>query len=137
MKRMLILVWLVLALVVVGLGYIRLAPSDPAKWHRLPGFTQDQDLPGGVMRVVQTGPEGLKHLDAIARDWPRTKVVSGSVGEGMVTYVTRTKWMGFPDYTTVHQQGDQIRIYARLRFGQRDFDVNRTRVTGWLQALGF
>ncbi|MFD0908877.1 DUF1499 domain-containing protein [Ruegeria arenilitoris] len=133
MKRMVL--WLVVA-AVVGLGlYVRLAPSDPARWHVPVVAEADRDLPGGVIRMVQTGPDGLARLDKMARATPRTTVLAGSVDEGLITYVTRSRVFGFPDYTTAQQDGDTLRIHGRLRFGRRDFDVNRTRVDGWLAAL--
>ncbi len=133
MKRMLILG---VVGVVIALGaYIRLAPSDPADWHIAPRAETNQDLQGGVLRVVETGPEGLARLDAIARNAPRTIVLAGSVSEGQITYITRTKIIGFPDYTTVQQDGDVLRIHGRLRFGRKDFGVNKARVDGWLAQM--
>lgn len=133
MKKMAL--WAVVALVVGAGAYVRLAPSDPARWHVALVSTESQNLPGGVLRVVETGPDGLQRLDEIAQTTPRTTVLAGSVSEGMVTYITRTKWIGFPDYTTAQQDGDTLRIHGRLRFGRKDFGVNRARVDGWLTAL--
>lgn len=133
MKRMLILG--VVGLVIALGAYIRLAPSDPADWHIAPHAETNQDLQGGVLRVVETGPEGLARLDAIARNAPRTIVLAGSVSEGRITYITRTKIIGFPDYTTVQQDGDVLRIHGRLRFGRKDFGVNKARVDGWLAQM--
>ena len=133
MKRMLILG--VVGLVIALGAYIRLAPSDPADWHTAPQAETNQDLQGGVLRVVEIGPEGLAALDAIARNAPRTTVLAGSVGEGRITYITRTKIIGFPDYTTVQQDGDVLRIHGRLRFGRKDFGVNKARVDGWLAQM--
>ncbi|WP_209503695.1 MULTISPECIES: DUF1499 domain-containing protein [unclassified Ruegeria] len=130
MKKMAL--WAVIALVVGAGAYVRLAPSDPARWHVAFVSTESQNLPGGVLRVVETGPDGLQRLDEIAQTTPRTKVLAGSVSEGMITYITRTKWIGFPDYTTAQQDGDTLRIHGRLRFGRKDFGVNRARVDGWL-----
>ncbi|WP_245626818.1 DUF1499 domain-containing protein [Aestuariivita boseongensis] len=127
--------WVLIAIVVVGFGYIRLAPSDPARWHKPPEVSADKDLPHGVKRIVETGPNGLGQLDAIIRQTPRTRVLAGSVEEGMITYVTRTKVIGFPDYTTVQAEGERLKIYGRLRFGRSDLGVNRNRVDGWLAAL--
>ena len=127
--------WVLLALVVVGMGFIRLAPSDPSYWHVAPGVTQDRDLPGGVMRILPDADGALAQIDAIARATPRTTVLAGSVEEGMITYITRSKVMGFPDYTTIRQEGDTLTIYARLRFGQSDLGVNRARIDGWLDDL--
>lgn len=130
-----VVLWVLLALVVAVMGYIRLAPSDPARWHRAPQVSGDTDLPHGVKRRVAAGPEGLARLDSIIRATPRTKVLAGSVAEGMITYVSRTRWMGFPDYTTVQRDGDVLKIYGRLRFGRSDLGVNKARVEGWLAAL--
>lgn len=135
MGRIMTIILILLAIAVVAVGYVRMAPSDVATWHKLPDFTEDRDMKRGVMRVVETGPGGLEQLHAIARATPRTKVLAGSVDEGMITYVTRTKGVGFPDYTTVQQDGDRLRIYARLRFGRSDLGVNRHRVERWLDVL--
>ena len=128
-------VWVLVGAVVALWVYIRLAPSDPAQWHMPLTATADTDMQGGVVRIVETGPEGLARLDDIAQATPRTTVLAGSVDEGMITYITRSKVIGFPDYTTVQQDGDTLRIHARLRFGRSDFGVNRDRVDEWLAAL--
>ncbi|SLN11902.1 DUF1499 domain-containing protein [Ruegeria meonggei] len=130
-----IALWLVLGLVFAIGAYIRLAPSDPARWHIAPQVEADKDLKGGVMRVVETGPDGLARLDALAQVTPRTSVLAGSVDDGMITYVTRTKVIGFPDYTTAQQDGDTLRIYGRLRFGGSDFGVNKAQIDAWLGQM--
>ncbi len=127
--------WIVLAAVLAFGAWVRLAPSDPGRWHRMPATVEDRDFKAGAMRVVEAGPEGLARLDRIARGWPRTRVLAGSVSEGMVTYVTRSALWGFPDYTTVRQVVDRLEIYARLRFGRGDTGVNRKRVEAWLADL--
>lgn len=127
--------WVLLAVIVVGMGYIRLAPSDPVRWHAEPTVTTDINTTGGAKRLVETGPDGLARLDAIARVAPRTRVLWGSVESGMVTYVTRSKVMGFPDYTTVQQDGDRLKMHGRLRFGRSDMGVNAARLDAWIAAL--
>lgn len=129
------IIWAVPAVAVLGLGYIRLAPADPARWHVAPQITGSRDSRSGVLRVVETGADGLARLDAVARATPRTRVLAGAVAEGMITYVTRSKLFGFPDYTTVLRDGDNLKIQARQRFGRSDFGVNRARVDGWIDAL--
>ncbi|WP_137700090.1 DUF1499 domain-containing protein [Marimonas lutisalis] len=130
-----IFAWILLAAIVAFGAWVRLAPSDPARWHRMPENVADKTFEGGAMRVVQAGPGALARLDKIARAWPRTRVLAGSVDEGMVTYVTRTALWGFPDYTTVRQVGDRLELYARLRFGRGDMGVNRARLEAWLAQL--
>lgn len=134
-EKMKMALWLIAGLIVLVGAYIRLAPSDPAIWHNAPVGDANRDLRGGVVRVLETGPDGLTQLNEIAASAPRTKVLAGSVDEGMVTYITRTKVIGFPDYTTAQQNGDTLRIYGRLRFGRSDFGVNRNRVDGWLARM--
>lgn len=135
MGRWIVILWLILAAVVVVLGYIRLAPSNPAQWHVTPEFTVNRNMKGGAVRIVENAPDGLARLDRIARATPRTEVLAGSVESGMVTYITRTRMIGFPDYTTAWQDGDRLVVHARLRFGRSDFGVNRARIEGWLAAL--
>ena len=135
-------------LVVLAAAYVRLAPSDPDRWHRFapPGPPGDYPATGGftARRVVGGDPAGvMAALDQIARDTPRTRVLAGSAAEGFVTYVTRSALWGFPDYTTVYltrtdpqADGDTtLTIHARLRFGQSDMGVNAARVRAWLAAL--
>jgi uncharacterized protein (DUF1499 family) len=127
--------WVVVLMVVAGLGWIRLAPSDPAVWHVDPQVTADQDLADGVRRRIPTDAQTFAALDRIILTTPRTEVLAGSVEEGKVTYITRSQWMGFPDYTTVMKSDNVLELYARLRFGRSDVGVNKTRVDGWLQML--
>ena len=131
-----IILWLILLAVLGGLAWIRFAPSDPAVWHVDPQVSADQDLAGGVRRRVPGDAETLERLDTIIAASLRTERLAGSVGEGRITYVTRSKWLGFPDYTTVELTDNVIEIFARLRFGQSDMGVNRARVEGWLRQLG-
>ncbi|WP_170358827.1 MULTISPECIES: DUF1499 domain-containing protein [Ruegeria] len=134
MKRMLF--WGLVACL-IAMAAIRLAPSDPNRWHVAPVGDTDRDMPGGVFRVIESDPDRFARLHEIVTDTPRTYVLAGSVREGMVTYITRSKAFGFPDYTTIQQDGDILRINGRLRFGRRDFGVNRNRVDGWLTRLQF
>jgi len=126
---------ILLAIATIGFGYVRLAPSDPAFWHKMPEISTDKDFKQGAIRVVNAGADGLARLNLIATATARTEVLAGSVDAGMITYITRTRVIGFPDYTTVKQDGDQLKIYARLRFGRSDLGVNRDRIEGWIAAL--
>ena len=131
-----IILWLILLAVLGGLAWIRFAPSNPDVWHVDPQVSADQDLAGGVRRRVPGDIETLQRLDTIITSTVRTERLAGSVDEGHITYVTRSKWFGFPDYTTVQLNDGVIEIYARLRFGQSDMGVNKARVEGWLRQLG-
>ncbi|MEX0340242.1 MAG: DUF1499 domain-containing protein [Arenibacterium sp.] len=135
MSRVLMAFWIILVILVLAAGYVRLAPTDAAKWHRPLTFEQDRRLPGGTQRVIEAGPDTLSKLDALIMAHPRTKTIAGSVQDGHITYESRTKVIQFPDYITVQQVGDRLKIYSRLRFGRRDMGVNHQRLSAWLNAL--
>ncbi len=122
-------------------AFIRFAPSDPAKWHVDPLTAADPGEGGVLLLPGQGAPVGrLSDLDDIAQQTPRTTQLAGALQEGMITYITRSKGFGFPDYTTVRAipKGDgtsDLIILARLRFGRRDLGVNAARVEGWIKAL--
>jgi uncharacterized protein (DUF1499 family) len=136
MRRLIMIFWLGLVLLIFAMGFIRLAPSDPARWHVPPQVSENKDFSAGVKRLISPGPDGLARFDEIALSTPRTSVLAGSVESGMVTYITRSAVFGFPDFTTVQQDGDTLQIYARLRFGRSDTGVNRARIGKWIDALG-
>lgn len=115
--------------------YIRLAPSDPARWHRMPAAVTNRDVSDGVLRVVGAGEAGMARLHVIITGTARTRLLAGSVADGMVTYVTRSLVFGFPDYTTLRRTDHQIEIYGRQRFGRSDFGVNAARIDGWLEIF--
>ncbi|MCW9042053.1 MAG: DUF1499 domain-containing protein [Pseudopelagicola sp.] len=119
----------------VVLAYIRLAPVSIDRWHVHPNVQKDRVLANGVQKRVAAGLLGLSRLDAIAQADPRTQRLAGSVEQGLITYVTRTRMIGFPDYTTVGQSGEDLFIHARSRFGRRDFGTNAERIGRWLEGL--
>ncbi|WP_289150208.1 DUF1499 domain-containing protein [uncultured Salipiger sp.] len=127
--------WLVVLVAIGGIAWIRLAPSDPAVWHVDPKVTADQDLAAGVRRRIPGDESRFESLHRIILETPRTEVLAGSPGEGRVTYITRSQWMGFPDYTTVQLDETNLELFARLRFGTTDSGVNKARVESWLQQL--
>ncbi|WP_299297718.1 DUF1499 domain-containing protein [uncultured Tateyamaria sp.] len=128
-------VLLVLACVIGALAYVRLAPTDTARWHVPVDATTDKDMIGGAVRVVPGDAQMLVRADAVMQNVPRTTKIAGSVETGRVTYVTRSKWIGFPDFTTLELRDGTLRMFARLRFGRSDFGVNRKRLQGLLAAI--
>lgn len=126
----------IILLVVASLAWVRFAPSDPQVWNVDPKVTADQDLATGVRRRIDGGAEVMTRLHAIILETPRTEVLAGSPDAGRVTYVTRSKWMGFPDYATLQNDGDVLELWSRRRFGQNDLGVNKARVDNWLTQLG-
>ena len=134
MKYVMYLFVLICVLAVGVVAFVRLAPLDPARWHVPIAETDSQNMTGGAIRVIQAPPEVLARVDAAARALPRTRVIAGSVEEGRVTYMTRSKWIGFPDFTTVEHSEGTLKMHARLRFGASDLGVNRERLERLLVA---
>ena len=148
---------LLVLIIAGGMAYIRLAPSDPARWHVAPVVSAGGNgwtfLPAGADAVVAKegsataavavlgkSPEDvLSELDAIALDTPRTARLAGSPEEGMITWITRSKVFGFPDYTTAAARSEgpatHLTLHARLRFGRGDHGVNAARLRDWLGQL--
>lgn len=138
--------WLLLMVVISGLVYIRIAEHDIAAVHVPPPMNATPDTPvikdnSGLFTQDYALPpkDVLATFNTVAMSWPRTSILAGSVDEGMMTFVTRSRIFGFPDYTTLlaapDGQGSRVTIYARLRFGRSDFGVNSARVRGWLGAV--
>ena len=54
-------------------------------------------------------------------------------------YVTRSRWMRFPDTTVIEavptDGGTALRAYARASVGKSDFGANRARLERWLGGL--
>jgi len=128
--------FLCFVLIIIGLmAYFRLAPHHVDQAHIDLTFKADETLPGGIKKRVAAD---INALHAVILNEPRTHVLSGNVESGHITYVTRSLFWGFPDYTTVQHIEDnptEVRIFARLRFGQSDIGVNGKRVERWLAAL--
>lgn len=136
------------ALIVLGFAaYVRLAPSDPARWHVSPVADAPADCTVRAGRgearatcAYDLAPtDTLAQLDAVAMATPRTTRLAGSVEEGRITWVTRSALWGFPDYTTAEVRADgagtRIDLWARLRFGGDDMGVNAARLAGWLGQM--
>lgn len=137
------LFWIIVIALVALVAYIRLAPIDTARWHaqaegQKMGKTQGTNSYIWRVPVEGDGAETLAQLDRVILQTPRTEVVAGSLAEGQVTYVTRTKLMGYPDFTTIGIYGDNpryVEVYGRSRFGRSDLGVNAKRVNGWLDQI--
>ncbi|MCH2164989.1 MAG: DUF1499 domain-containing protein [Marinovum sp.] len=128
--------WLLLVILVGVGGWVRLAPTNTGDWHVDLTFDADRDLIGGVQRMIAGDRTTLASLSAAILATPRTRIVAGSLDAGHITYVTRSLFWGFPDYTTVQESDGQIRIWSRLRFGRSDMGVNGNRLEGWLAQFG-
>lgn len=142
MRRGLLAAGLVLALAAAD-GYVRLAPSDPARWHVAPAVAGPwgEVVAGEGRASLRLPPDRgepralLARLDAVALATPRTARLAGNVEEGRITWITRSALWGFPDYTTAEARPDGLYVLARLRFGRGDLGVNAARLKDWLARL--
>jgi uncharacterized protein (DUF1499 family) len=146
------------ALLVAALAaaiYFRRVEDDPVAWHvdltaaertgkpndylaAPPGATAAE--PDRIARVHPITPrELLSRFDAVAMAAARTQRLAGSPDGGRITYVQRSRNMGFPDYITVEAVevpgGAALVVWSRSRFGYSDLGVNRARVEDWLEKL--
>lgn len=128
--------WFLAILVLGVMAYIRHAPSDPTQWHVPIFVTENATYAGGAERFVAGDPGPLmQKLDQIIQSEPRSTQIAGQAEDGHVTYVVRTRWMGYPDYVTVQSTQNGIQIYSRLRFGKSDLGVNANRLDRWIAQL--
>lgn len=138
---MFIRILIALIIVIVGLAlYVRLAPTDPARWHQPltaaePFDRQDEGGFAAARQMTAPAADVLQRLQETALATPRTTLVAGSVADGLMTFQTRSALWGFPDYTTVGVDGDLLVIHGRLRFGRSDMGVNKLRVMAWLAGV--
>jgi uncharacterized protein (DUF1499 family) len=117
-----------IGLTIFFVACVRIAPSDPNRWHVSIEEEIETNFAGGAVRILPNGPEALKLLNTMMLNIPRTKVLAGSLEQGRITYITRTKLIGFPDYTTIENSDGIIKLFARLRFGTNDLGVNAARL---------
>lgn len=138
--------FIVLLVVLVPLIYVRAAPTDPARWHKAasqPGIEIHRGEGSFIWRapVAAPGTAELQKLATAAAQEPRTRQIAGDVSAGQVTYMSRSRIFGFPDYTTLGvyttDTGETyLEAYGRLRFGLKDMGVNARRIKGWVAAAG-
>ena len=141
---------ILLALIAGLLVYIRLSPMDPGRWHLDPRtaprpstpnawIVRDADGDAPTARFATSRAETARALEAVIAAAPRVARLAGSASEGWVTYVQRSRLLGYPDAISIRlsEEGGETRveIFSRSRFGYGDGGVNRARVTRWIEAL--
>lgn len=150
MKKAMSLAAFLIVVIVAGLmGYVRFAPVNGNDWHidlvHRPAEIADVSLEvvyrlsnGAYVDLPQPAAEAritLGRLDAVALATPRTLRVAGSVEEGHITWVTRSRLWAFPDYTTAQITPMGLTVFARQRYGSQDSGVNAARLSDWLARL--
>lgn len=157
------MVVLIVAAVIAALtglvGYVRFAGHDPGTWHVDPRTAPSPSSPNSH----RIGPEHGAHgttvapdalapvfpvsadrladaFDAVALADERVEVVAGSAVDGHVTYVQRSRTMGYPDYVSVRfielgEDESTLAAFSRARFGYSDLGVNRQRIERWMRGV--
>lgn len=135
-----------LGLAFIGILWVRYAPIDRDEWHIDPA---EEEVPGrsGLRLIGREAPRFpgdtetvLETFSDIALEEPRVKLLDGSVDEGMMTFVARSKTFGFADLITVKAVGEgrltklSVASRTRLRFAS-DWGVNRERLDRWLAEM--
>lgn len=145
MKLALALLALLVLTALAALAYVRLVPSDRAAWHVIPadgpdGLTRTED--GAFWRnSYDTDPDILwAQMTLVAKGWDRTRSLALDPRSRRATFITRSKWMGFPDYaslivTPTPDGGARLVIWSRLRFGTSDMGVNGDKLAAWADHL--
>jgi uncharacterized protein (DUF1499 family) len=145
--RLILTLIAVLALATVGAAvYFRLVPMDPETWHVDPRTATPPASPNYALRTGETAarfdlpPDVVAaRLDAAATA-DGADILAGRPADGFVTYVARSRLMGYPDAISVRiesdAEGTTVDIFSRSRFGYSDMGVNEARVARWLATVG-
>jgi uncharacterized protein (DUF1499 family) len=123
------------------LAYIRLAPSDPAVWNIalnprpaiLAAPSPDAVVTLQNSAYMDLPVSSFAALKSVAASTPRTQILAQTPDH--ITWITRSKLIGYPDYTTAQITSSGLTVYARQRFGSGDWGVNAARLTAWRAAL--
>ena len=88
---------------------------------------------GFVFIKAYTGikDELYEEITKVALGTPRTLLLSNDP----LQFITRSKFLGFPDITAIDIQDGNLIIYATSVFGQLDFGVNRARALKWVSIV--
>jgi hypothetical protein len=130
-----VLLGLLAVTLLIAAALVRLAPSDPERWHIDPATAPDPEAGGVKTRVTYNVPDALARFEAALMAEPRITLLAGTPEEGRMTFVARSLVMGFPDYITVSREDTELVILSRLRFGRSDLGVNRARLERVLDRL--
>jgi uncharacterized protein (DUF1499 family) len=144
--RIALILLAVLVLAILGAAlYFRMVPMPADTWHVDPASVTPPASPNYELRVGDAAPvfdltpdDLAARLDAAATA-EGADPIGGSLAEGHVTYVARSRLMGYPDAISVRltplAQGTRMEIYSRARFGYSDMGVNAARVARWIQTV--
>ena len=102
--------------------------------NNIPNSTSNQfSSKGFVFIKAYTGSkdELYEEITKVALGTPRTLLLSNDP----LQFITRSKFLGFPDITAIDIQDGNLIIYATSVFGKLDFGVNRARALKWVSIV--
>lgn len=142
-----ILLYIIAALVLLTVAaavYVRVAPIVAEDWHLDPETVTPPTTPNFALlaggEAISIGAPALAVASRLqeAADADGAQVIAGGLGEGFVTYVVRSRIMGYPDFVSLRLvpegEATRLHIFSRSRYGQSDLGVNTARVQRWLTA---
>lgn len=149
---MLKLVIIAVCLVIAALSFFRLYPVDTKAMNVDPFGVQPPNKPNYYITSLEEGTfdipaeELVEKLRTVLAKTARTNRISRNYYPADsdefygATFVTRTRLMGYPDYTSIKvvktsPTTSQMMMFGRARFGYSDLGVNKQRILGWLAAL--
>ena len=119
--------------------------DPPARGTCTENITVLQNGARSVCVLPGTPAEILARLDATALSTRRTTRLAGSPGEGRVSWVSRSKLIGYPDIITAQTTaqssatamtaGTRLDVFSRQVYGGTDFGVNAARLQDWLTTF--
>lgn len=127
--------------------YIRFAPSSVAKWHVAPNIATSSGKPNEYQLVgnkAVTFDLSASNLSKIVHEYvenqPNITKLEETPEKGLLTFIQRSKIMGYPDYITISilpisENQAQLEILSRSRFGYSDLGTNRKRVDMWVMGI--
>ncbi|WP_375262731.1 DUF1499 domain-containing protein [Palleronia sp.] len=134
---MLKIIFTTVAVAALGLGIWVRSIAPPARYHdRFAVPEADTQTEGGFIAVRRTDEKGFARLVETIAATPRSGRLAGQVEDGHVSFVTRTRIMGFPDVTNVLRTEKGVAIRGHLVVGKGDMGVNRRRIERWLRDAG-
>jgi uncharacterized protein (DUF1499 family) len=142
MRIALILLAVVLVAVIAAAIWFRTVAMPAEVWHVDPAAVTPPASPNYDLRtgdrapVFDVTPDVMAaRIDAIATA-EGADLIGGSLAQGHMTYVVRSRLMGYPDAVSVRLvpvgQGTRVEIFSRSRFGYSDMGVNAARVERWI-----
>lgn len=124
----------------------RVMPMDAGRYHIRPALAVPPSTHNFALMV---GDEALllpRDLADVAADVALKAsddgvvLLAGQPEDGFVTYIYRSRLMGFPDALSLtldptDEGGTRVQIFSRSRFGYGDLGMNAARVADWVGAL--